>query len=317
MEALMNRGGGCVVPALVYLFNLVEKMFDGSLTLLVLDEAWLFFKNETFAGKIAEWLKVLRKKNVFVVFATQDVADVEKSPLKSTVIQQCLTKIYLADPSAATAAMIDVYRAFGLTDAEIGLISAARMKQDYFYTSPLGRRLFRLDLGPLTLALIGTADHDSLDKILAQKGQGFPLCTDILESRGIGWRRFRGPGAPSLPEPRQGVPPAPAPPLPPEIPEAPARPFPGAFSRAAGLLDAVKDIPERKKKDGSGRAAALIAEQFAVSQATVYQARSLVKNGGPELLEAVREGGISIKAAYRGLPRKREQGRIEDGLPVV
>jgi type IV secretion system protein VirB4 len=316
MEALMNRGEGCVVPALVYLFNLVEKMFDGRLTLLVLDEAWLFFKNETFAGKIAEWLKVLRKKNVFVVFATQDVADVEKSPLKTTVIQQCLTKIYLADPSALTAAMIGVYRAFGLTDAEIGLISAARMKQDYFYTSPLGRRLFQLDLGPLTLALVGGADHDVLDRILARKGQGFPLCTDILESRGIDWRPFRGPDAPSLPEPRQSIPPVPAAPLPPENPETSARPFPDAFSRAAELLDAVKDIPERKKKDGSGRAAAHIAERFAVSQATVYQARRLIKNGGPELIEAVRDGRISIKAAWRRLTRKREQDP-GDTLTVV
>ena len=49
MEALMNRGEGCVVPALVYLFNLVEKKFDGRLTLLILDEAWLFLKNEAFS----------------------------------------------------------------------------------------------------------------------------------------------------------------------------------------------------------------------------------------------------------------------------
>jgi type IV secretion system protein VirB4 len=144
MEALMNRGEKCVVPALVCLFNLVEKKCDGRLTMLVLDEVWLFLKNEIFAEKIAEWLKVLRKKNVFVVFATQDVADAERSPLKTTIVQQCLTRIYLADPSAETAVMADVYRAFGLTDTEIGLIAGAVMKRDYFYTSPLGRRLFRL-----------------------------------------------------------------------------------------------------------------------------------------------------------------------------
>ncbi|MDR0457057.1 MAG: hypothetical protein LBH20_10295 [Treponema sp.] len=116
--------------------------------LLVLDEAWLFLKNETFADKIAEWLKVLRKKNVYVVFATQDVADVAKSPLKTTIMQQCLTKIYLADPSAQTPVMRDVYLSFELSDSEISLITNARMKRDYFYTSPAGRRLFQLDLGP-------------------------------------------------------------------------------------------------------------------------------------------------------------------------
>jgi type IV secretion system protein VirB4 len=306
MEALMNRGKGAVVPALVYLFNLVEKMFDGRLSMLVLDEAWLFLKNETFADKITEWLKVLRKKNVFVVFATQDVADVEKSPLKTTVIQQCLTKIYLADPAAATAGMIDVYRAFGLSDPEITLISQARMKRDYFYSSPLGRRLFRLDLGPLALALIGGADHALLDELLAEKGRGFPLCRELLDRKGIRWRALAGPDAPAAPEPRLSVPPPPARPLPPIPPEASRPAVAEPFARAAELLDAVKDIPARKKKDGSGRAAAAVAEQFAVSQATVYQARRILENGGPELVEAVRAGKISIKAACRALQRTPE-----------
>jgi type IV secretion system protein VirB4 len=309
MEALMNRGKGCVVPALVYLFNLVEKMFDGRLSMLVLDEAWLFLRNETFADKIAEWLKVLRKKNVFVVFATQEVADVEKSPLKTTVIQQCLTKIYLADPGAGTAGMIDVYRAFGLSDPEITLISQARMKRDYFYTSPLGRRLFRLDLGPLTLALIGAADHESLDGLAAQKGQGFPLCRELLEKKGIRWRALAGPDVPAVPEPRQSVPPPRSTPLPPLPPEASRTAVAEPFVRAAELLDAVRDIPARKKKDGSGRAAAAIAEQFAVSQATVYQARRLLKHAGPDLLQQVRDGALSIKAACRRLPGEPESLR--------
>jgi type IV secretion system protein VirB4 len=310
MEALMNRGESCIGPALVYLFNLVEKIFDGRLTMLVLDEAWLFLKNETFADKIAEWLKVLRKKNVFVVFATQDVADVEKSPLKTTIIQQCLTKIYLADPAAGTAAMLSVYRAFGLSEPEIGLISAARMKRDYFYTSPLGRRLFRLDLGPLALGIIGNADHALLDDLLSQKGQGFPLGREILERKGIPWRPLAGPDAPVLPEPRQSVPPPQTRPLPPLPPET-SRPVAEPFIRTAELLDAVKDIPDRKKKDGSGRAAAAVAEMFAVSQATVYQARRLLKNGSPELVEAVKAGKMSIKAACRKLPRENREKEPE------
>jgi type IV secretion system protein VirB4 len=60
MESLMNQGYECVAPALLYLFTLVEKKFDGRLTLLVLDEAWMFLKNKLFSDKIAEWLKVLR-----------------------------------------------------------------------------------------------------------------------------------------------------------------------------------------------------------------------------------------------------------------
>ncbi|MDR1909491.1 MAG: hypothetical protein LBQ35_06215 [Spirochaetaceae bacterium] len=306
MEALMNRGEGCVVPALVYLFNLVEKLFDGRLTLLVLDEAWLFLKNPVFAEKITEWLKVLRKKNVFVVFATQDVADVEKSPLKTTITQQCLTKIYLADPSALTENMMPVYRSFGLTDPEIALIAGAEMRRDYFYTSPLGRRLFRLDLGRLTLALIGSADHSFLDALLAGKGGGVSLCADILDHARVPWRSLRGPDAPREAPQRAAVP-APAP-----------QPEPGREERGpetaaaipdagtAELLDAVAALPQRKRKDGAGRAAERLAERLGVSPSTVYQARSLLKNGTPDLVEAVKRGEITLYAACKSLPRIRE-----------
>jgi type IV secretion system protein VirB4 len=299
MEALMNRGEGCVVPALVYLFNLVEKKCDGRLTLLVLDEAWLFLKNAVFAEKIAEWLKVLRKKNVFVVFATQDVADVEKSPLKTTVVQQCLTKIYLADPGAAAPAMYEVYSAFGLSDSEISLIAGSTMKRDYFYTSPLGRRLFQLDLGPLSLALAGGADHALLDRLEEDCGAGAPFCRALLERKNIPWRRYAGPDMPEDPVPPHAAnPPADG---------GSALPAPDAENTrtdAARLLDAVRSLPGRGAKgrgDGSGRAATKIARKFGVSPATVYRARYVLKSGAAALLEDVREGRIPVNSAYKKL----------------
>jgi type IV secretion system protein VirB4 len=308
METLMNRGGPCVMPALVYLFNLVEKKFDGRLSMLVLDEAWLFLKHPAFADKIAEWLKVLRKKNVFVLFATQDVADIEKSPLKTTVIQQCLTKIYLADPAARTAGMTEVYQAFGLSGAEIALIAQATMKRDYFYTSPLGRRLFQLDLGPLSLALAGSADHAALDGILAEHGWGVPLVREILARKGVAYRALIGEDAPrEAPpgEPRRV--PAPAPATEPDKPAGPAARDPGLD--IAGLLEAARDLPATKTRNGSGRAAAAVAGQFSVSQATVYLVRRLAREAGPDILEPLKAGRLSIKQACKRLRKKHEEDR--------
>jgi type IV secretion system protein VirB4 len=192
MEYLMNLGEACVAPALYYLFYFIEKMFDGRLTMLILDEAWLFLRHPFFQDKISEWLKTLRKKNVFVVFATQDVADAVKSPLFSTIIQQCHTKIYLADPMAETAGMYEGYKAFGLSDAEINTIARSQMKRDYFYTSPLGTRLFQLDLGELTLGIIGSADHAKLDEMESlHKGEaGYEYCADILRSKNISYEAY-------------------------------------------------------------------------------------------------------------------------------
>jgi type IV secretion system protein VirB4 len=302
MDGLMKRGDGCVAPALVYLFSLAERMFDGRLTLLVLDEAWLFLRNEVFSAKIAEWLKVLRKKNVFVVFATQDVADVEKSPLKTTIAQQCLTKIYLADKSALSPAMYEVYSAFGLTDSEIGLIASSEMKRDYFYTSPLGRRLFQLGLGPVTLGLVGAADHALLDEISGGRPPGYSCCADILDAKRIGWRGLLGDDAPHEPQPPPAGKslPAAAPALPAAPPEVAHN---GAPNRAAGILAAVGGIPEGRGRNGAGGAAKAIAGRFGVSPATVYQARRVLRCAPPDLLESVRAGSVSIKAAYGRLGR--------------
>jgi type IV secretion system protein VirB4 len=100
-----------------------------------------------------------------------------------------MTKIYLADPSAATDTMSQVYRSFDLSEAEIACIAAATMKRDYFYTSPAGRRLFQLVLGPLALALIGSPDHALLDRLLKEEGTGSPLCERLLEAKGIKFKQ--------------------------------------------------------------------------------------------------------------------------------
>lgn len=194
MEYLMQMGESCVAPAISYIFHFIESMFTGKLTLLVLDEAWLFLRHPIFRAKIEEWLKTLRKKNVFVLFATQDVADAVNSTLCSTLIQQCHTKIFLADPEAETPAMHHAYSTFGLTDAEISSLSHGIMKQDYLYTSTMGSRKFQLDLkrDGITLALIGTPDHELLDRLVSEHGNeaGYEYARDILAAKNIDYSRY-------------------------------------------------------------------------------------------------------------------------------
>jgi hypothetical protein len=96
MGCLMALGEAAVIPALEYLFHRVEQQLTGRPTLLVIDEAWLFLSHPVFAGRLQAWLKTLRKKNVYVVFATQEVADATSRPaLLSTILSACHTKIFL------------------------------------------------------------------------------------------------------------------------------------------------------------------------------------------------------------------------------
>jgi type IV secretion system protein VirB4 len=168
----------------------VEARFDGAPTLMVIDEAWLFLGHPIFASRLQAWLKTLRKKNVYVVFATQEVADATNKPeLLSTILSACHTKIFLPDEEALTPAMRGAYEAVGLTSAEIEILAKAQKKRDYYYRSVNGRRLFQLGLGPAALALVGMSsegDQRFLDTVVAARPRG-EYARAMLERRGVAW----------------------------------------------------------------------------------------------------------------------------------
>lgn len=163
MEHLMGMGDRYAVPVLLYLFRCVERQLDGSPVLLVLDEAWLLLQHPLFQEKIREWLKVLRKANCAVVFATQSISDVGKSAIRDVLYESCPTKILLPNPEArSNQASIELYKIMGLNDRQIEMLAMATPKRDYYYMSPLGKRMFRLGLGPVSLAFVGASGKEDV-----------------------------------------------------------------------------------------------------------------------------------------------------------
>jgi type IV secretion system protein VirB4 len=115
-------------PVLLYIFHRISISLNGYPTMIVLDEAWALIDNEVFAPKIKDWLKVLRKLNTFVIFATQSVEDAAKSSISDTLIQQTATQIFLPNLKAT-----DVYRsAFMLSQREYNLIKTTDPSSRYF-----------------------------------------------------------------------------------------------------------------------------------------------------------------------------------------
>lgn len=192
MGVLMRMGTACITPALMFLFKFIESRFAkenddmGHPTLLVMDEAWVFLDNDYFAKRIDDWLRTLRKKHVAVVFATQDVPSVAKSKISTTILSQCQTRFFLADPNAASDLLASYYRSFDLTDAEIGALAEGRMKCDYFYKSPKGARMFQLELDPFQLALLCPPKSilDQMERVYG-RNSGKELAAEILKAQGF------------------------------------------------------------------------------------------------------------------------------------
>lgn len=187
-EALMGQAG-VVAPVLTYLFHRLEERFTGRPTLLILDEAWIFLDHPLFAARIREWLKVLRKKNVSVVFATQSLADIADSTIAPAIIESCPQRILLPNDRAIEPQSQAAYARFGLNARQIELISRATSKRQYYLQSARGNRLFELGLGPIALALCGSSDPESqkrIDAILAEHGAA-NFAANFLNSLGLEW----------------------------------------------------------------------------------------------------------------------------------
>jgi type IV secretion/conjugal transfer VirB4 family ATPase len=187
-EALMGQTGA-VAPVLTYLFHRLEERFDGRPTLLILDEAWIFLDHPLFAARIREWLKVLRKKNVAVLFATQSLADIAGSAIAPAIIESCPQRILLPNDRAIEPQGRDIYARFGLNDRQIELIARATPKRHYYLQSARGNRLFELGLGPVALALCGASDPAAqvrIDVILAEHGRD-RFVEAFLRDAGLDW----------------------------------------------------------------------------------------------------------------------------------
>lgn len=182
MERPMNTKN-IVGATLMYIFHRIEQELKKEIrpTVIILDECWGFFDNPQFAAKIREWLKVLRKSNTSVIFATQSLADIVASPILPTVLESCPTKIFLPNSVAMDntprgenmPSVREMYQSFGLNIKQIQILASAIPKKEYYYFSPLGCRLFELSLDEFDLAFVGVGTNDvkKANEIIALYGQ--------------------------------------------------------------------------------------------------------------------------------------------------
>ncbi|WP_342629805.1 conjugal transfer protein TrbE [Nguyenibacter vanlangensis] len=182
-------GSGAASAVLSYLFHRIEDRFDGSPTLLIIDEGWLALDDRAFAGQLREWLKTLRKKNASVIFATQSLADIDASPIAPALIESCPTRVFLPNDRALEPQITAIYRRFGLNDRQIEILSRATPKRDYYCQSRRGNRLFDLGLSEVALAFTAASSPDdqvAIDRIFARHGRdGFAAAW--LTHRGVDW----------------------------------------------------------------------------------------------------------------------------------
>jgi type IV secretion system protein VirB4 len=85
----------------------------------LMDEAWLFMRNEVIRDYILQAQKTWRKHKAAMILATQSIKELQESGMLHIVAESCPTKIFLANPDMDRARYAE---AFHLNETECDLI---------------------------------------------------------------------------------------------------------------------------------------------------------------------------------------------------
>jgi type IV secretion system protein VirB4 len=160
-------------PMMLYLFHRLAALVDGRRLVVDIDEFWKALGDEAFRGLAQDGLKTYRKQNAFMVFGTQSPADVLRSPIAHTILEQCVTKIFLPNAHAAER---DYIEGFGLTRREFALVREELTPESRQFLIKQGLNSvvaeLRLDGLDDELAILSgrTETVDLLDRIRARVG---------------------------------------------------------------------------------------------------------------------------------------------------
>ncbi len=176
MTHLLDHESQAVVfPVLLYLFHRIEALFKGDLVGIYLDEGWQYLENPYWKEKLKAYLPSLRKKNVYMVFATQSPGTVANSTLRDELISGSATNIFLPNPKASREDYCD---AFKLSEREYDFIkNTAHQTRQFLIKQGRESAVGRLDLSGLErYAAVLASNQQSLNLLdtLIQKTGGDP-----------------------------------------------------------------------------------------------------------------------------------------------
>lgn len=119
----------------------------GSFKAFLMDEAWLFMRNEVIRDYIVQAQKTWRKHNAAMILATQSIKELESSGMLQIVAESCPTKIFLANPEMDAKLYSE---AFHLNPTEIDLIAGLVPPGQMVICQPHGSKKVHLNVDSVT-----------------------------------------------------------------------------------------------------------------------------------------------------------------------
>jgi type IV secretion system protein VirB4 len=106
-------------PVMLYLLQVMEELVNGERLIYVISEFWKALDHPIFSDFAKQKQKTIRKQNGLGIFDTQSPSDVLRHPIGRTMVEQSVTKIFLANQEAVREEYVE---GFGLSDAEYDIV---------------------------------------------------------------------------------------------------------------------------------------------------------------------------------------------------
>jgi len=160
-------------PVMLVLLQALEELVDGGRLIYVISEFWKALDHPIFSEFAKQKQKTIRKHNGLGIFDTQSPSDVLRHGIGRTMVEQSVTKIFLANPQAVREEYVD---GFGLSQAEYEIVRSlgAQGGRRFLVKQGHSSAICELDLAGLedfVTVLSGTTDNIALlDDIRVRHG---------------------------------------------------------------------------------------------------------------------------------------------------
>ncbi|MEZ5644347.1 MAG: VirB4 family type IV secretion/conjugal transfer ATPase [Burkholderiaceae bacterium] len=170
-------------PVMLYLLQVMEELVNGERLIYVISEFWKALDHDIFSDFAKQKQKTIRKQNGLGIFDTQSPSDVLRHPIGRTMVEQSVTKIFLANPEAVREEYVE---GFGLSEAEFAIVRSlgAQGGRRFLVKQGQSSAICELDLSGLqdfVTVLSATTDNVALlDTVRAQHGNDPLLWLPVL-----------------------------------------------------------------------------------------------------------------------------------------
>jgi type IV secretion system protein VirB4 len=137
-------------PLLFYVLHRISEQLQdpqqaGTLKLCVMDEAWRFIQHPMLRAYVQDALKTWRKRNGAMILATQTIHDFASADLLRTVIENCPTKLLLANPAFDRHEYAELFQ---LNEMELDLLATVIPRQQLLLKREALAKVLTLNVDP-------------------------------------------------------------------------------------------------------------------------------------------------------------------------